>query len=160
MKIFQKLWPLIGLAILLFLNSCVTLEKCNAKFPPQAITKDSIITKTTVSYRDTTLHIKGEQIAIHDTIPCPELNYSKSIKKKHLTASVVIKKGVITVDCAEDSLLKVNATLKETLSEIISNHSQVTIQEVFKTKWYDLACRWIALICIGISGVYLFFKLK
>jgi hypothetical protein len=66
-----KLLVLIAFATLSF--SCVTLRKCNAKFPPQTsvITKDSIITKDTIIYRDKIVpyYIKGDTVFAEKKVP-------------------------------------------------------------------------------------------
>jgi len=68
----MKGFILIILSVLL-LASCVTQEKCNIKFPPEIIIKDSVHTETVIKYKDTTIYVPGDTIRITDTIECDEL---------------------------------------------------------------------------------------
>lgn len=148
MKKLSRLIPL------LVLFSCATEKRCTEKFPSTSTVKDSIITKVEVKYKDTTLYLPGEEIKITEYIPCPD--FQKEVKKGHLTASVKIKKGILTIDCAEDSLMTVNASLKQTLIEVNNNHikeSQKPPVKEYIVHWYDIMCRWISIIfllCLAI----------
>jgi len=124
--------------LLLLLASCVTQKRCLQKFPPQIVTKDSIITKDTTLYvvlRDT---IPGDSIVLHDSIPCPEVQYHKEVKSPsgRTTARVDINKGKLIVDCKVDSLNRVIDSLKVKIKATETYHSEVKIVEkpVIKNK--------------------------
>lgn len=95
------------------LSSCVTRNRCNRLFPPETIKSDSLVSLSSetnsIQIRDTIIHdtvrLKGDIITLHDTLPCPGLNYSKKEKKNRITAEINIKNGVIDVTCMEDSII-------------------------------------------------------
>jgi hypothetical protein len=64
---------LVLIAFVTLSASCVTLRKCQNKFPPQTsvIVKDSIITKDTIIYRDKIIPfiIKGDTVFAEKKVP-------------------------------------------------------------------------------------------
>jgi hypothetical protein len=94
------------------LASCATRNRCNRLFPPETIKNDSLVSISTqtnsIELRDTIIHdtirLKGEEICITDTLPCPEAKYSRKERKNGLSTEITLKNGVLTVDCKEDSL--------------------------------------------------------
>ena len=106
-------------------TSCISQKKCNDRYPPQIITKDSVVEREVVTYRDTTITVPGDSVKIHDTIPCPDVVYHKEVKSKsgRTTAKVDINKGTLTVECKTDSLQRV----------IDSLASVIKTKEVYKT---------------------------
>jgi len=87
------------------LSSCVTRNRCNKLYPPEVYKKDSLSSISTqtnsIIIRDTIIHdtikLKGDLITLHDTLPCPGLNYTKKEKKKARTidTSKFVKKSDI-----------------------------------------------------------------
>lgn len=47
---------LLLMGFILLLSGCVTQERCLEKFPPQEFVRDSIVYKTKVEYKDTTIY--------------------------------------------------------------------------------------------------------
>src|SRR5215831_9699124 len=117
--------------LLLSLASCITQKRCLQKFPPQIVTKDSVVVKDTTLYvtlRDT---IPGDSVLLHDSIPCPDVQYHKEVKSPsgRTTAKVDIDKGRLTVDCKVDSLNRVIDSLQVKLKTTEAYHSEVkTVQ--------------------------------
>lgn len=140
--------------ILLLLASCVTQKRCFQKFPPQIITKDSIILKDTTIYVPVTYTVPGDSVIIKDSIPCPDVQYKKEIKSSsgRTKVEVEISKGKLKVDCKVDSLNNVIDSLAVKLKTVESYKSQVKIVEkaVIK-KVVPLWC-WILL---GVVILYL-----
>lgn len=154
---------LIILLAVVSLNSCITQKRCFQKFPPQVITKDSIVIKDTTIYRDTTIAIKGDKVTIHDTIDCPNLEYHKEVKSTtgRTLAVVDIRKNKLQVDCKTDSLNVVIKNLKTKISTLEKYHTEVKIIQApapppkikYKVpKW----CWWLLLANIG----YLCWRLR
>jgi hypothetical protein len=83
-------------AISLSLSSCVTQKKCESKFPPKEIIKDSINTKESVIYRDTTIRdtIPGDTVEVPVII---EVSNGKLVNKKR---KQVFENTFIKVDLA------------------------------------------------------------
>ena len=148
------------ISILSFLmTSCVTQEKCNRLFPPTVTVKDSIITKETIKWKDTTITIPGERVVIKDFVWCDSLRKAqlpkKSVKSGSLTATVEIKDGEIKVDCKAASLQKV-IQLQEKTIETLKTHSstEVRIDKEYFIRWYDHVTRWGFLIFVAATLVY------
>lgn len=74
----------------------------------ETVTKDSIVERTVVVPRDTTIYIAGDSVTIHDSIPCPDVEYSNEATSKdgRVKAAVSLKDGKLKVDCKADSLQK------------------------------------------------------
>lgn len=134
--------------LLLCFASCVTQKRCLQKFPPQIVTKDSIVVKDTtvyVTFRDT---IPGDSVLLHDSIPCPDVKYHKEITSPsgRTTAKVDINKGKLTVDCKTDSLVKLIDSLKVKLKTTEAYHSEVKTVEVPVVKNKTPSWAWFLLI--------------
>lgn len=137
---------------ILFFSSCVTQERCNAKFPPGVTYKDSTIYHDSITWRDTTIYLHGESVQIRDTVFCDSLNRAqmatKTVKAGHVTALVGIKNGRIEVLCKEDSLIAVIASLKNRITTLTSKKQKTIVLpplEKVEAHWYDIALRWVAL---------------
>lgn len=155
------------------LSSCVTRNRCNKLYPPEVFKKDSLSTisnqTSSIVIRDTIIHdtirLKGDLITLHDTLPCPGLNYSKKEKKNRITAEINIKNGVIDVTCKEDSIIQAHSievtkykTIIDKQKEFISRSVDVQAKTitVFKTPWYNYFIAGLLLAVI----LYLLFKKK
>lgn len=116
---------------MLGLASCVTQKRCFEKFPPQIITKDSVILKDTTIYVKQTIVIPGDSVLITDSIPCPDVEYHKEAKSSSgkTTAKVDISKGKLTVDCKVDSLNKIIDSLKVQLQTKETYHAETKLVE-------------------------------
>jgi hypothetical protein len=138
--------------LLLSLASCVTQKRCLQKFPPQIVTKDSIVVKDTTVYvtlRDT---IPGDSVLLDDSIPCPDVQYHKEVKSPsgRTTAKVDINKGKLTVDCKVDSLNRVIDSLQVKIKTTEAYHSQVKTIEVPVVKYKTPVWAWIMLAAIAL----------
>lgn len=161
-KYFGMFWITIIILMIVFsLCSCTgerQFKKILRKHPEFLVTKeivrDSISVKDSIIPHHDTLWFPGEKIKIHDTLPCPELNYHRSVTKNNLTATVDIKKGVLNVDCKADSLQKRIDWFEHQLSIYKSQKKEmVKVITVHYATWYDKLCYWFS----GISlGVFLF----
>lgn len=144
----------------LLLSSCITQQKCLEKYPP--VVKDSIIVVTKDTVIHDTVTVAGELIFWSDTIPCPELNYSKSETKNNLTSFVKIKNGKIKVLCKADSLLLVVDSLVRTI-EINSSKVQTVEVPTYINHWYDKPSHILAILFLIALAFWLgkqIFKLK
>jgi hypothetical protein len=145
------------------LSSCITQHKCNERYPLQLT--DSIKTETV--YKDVLIHdtivVDGREIVIHDSVPCPELNYFKETRKNGLTESVKIFKGVITATCKQDSLqLVIDSLFKlpvTTISESKTATQKETINVLTKGQAFLMVCGWLFFILILLNVVYITFRI-
>src|ERR1700735_1141719 len=76
----------------LSLGSCSPakqLEKLELKHPElfQAKTKDSVSVQVRYVKHDTSILVPGKEIKIHDTIPCPGVDYSRTVKNDGISVS-------------------------------------------------------------------------
>lgn len=155
---FWILWVLI-LGLVLGFSSCITQKKCNDRYPPSV--RDSTYIRDTVIFEVDTVRVPGETVVLRDTIPCPELNIEKTVKKNHVTASIKIKNGIIDFQCKADSLeALLNKERKErVITRIKSSVSKPVIER--KSYWYDL---WFfrpfsILALIALAGLFIFNKI-
>lgn len=67
---------LIIIALLFIMAGCCTKEKCYRKYPPQVITetKDSIVFKEKIEYKDTTIYVKLKPDTIVDSVIVEVIN--------------------------------------------------------------------------------------
>ncbi len=90
------------------LSSCITAKKCAERYPPQLMTKDSIVVKDTVIFKNIREIIKGDSIIIHDSVPCPGVQFHKEVgTKSGLKAKIDLNDGKLNVECKYDSLVAV-----------------------------------------------------
>lgn len=126
----MKKITIVGILILL-LASCVTQKRCFQKFPPQIITKDSIVLKDTTIYVPVKYTVPGDSVIIKDSIPCPDVQYKKEIKSGsgRTRVEIEISRGKLKVDCKVDSLNNVIDSLAVKLKTMESYKSEVKIVE-------------------------------
>jgi len=142
----------IGLLIL-FLASCVTQKRCLQKFPPQIVTKDSIVVKDTTIYVTVTDVVPADAVIIHDSIPYPDIQYHNEATSPsgRVKAKVDISKGRLTVNCKTDSLVRVIDSLVK-LKTAQVYHSETKTIDVPVVKKKTPLWAWIMLV-----GIILYF---
>lgn len=139
---------LMGLIAMLLFASCVTRKKCADRYPPQIVSKDSVIERETVSYRDTTILVPGDRVHMTDTIPCPDVVYKKTVTSKtgRTKASVTIDRGKLNVDCKTDSLQATIDSLKTIIREKEKYATQTITIEVPVIKYKIPGWIWLLLL--------------
>lgn len=144
---------IIGGLLLLLASSCITQKRCLEKFPPQIVTRDSIILKDTTIYIPVTVKVPGDSVHLIDTIPCPDVNYHKEVKSPsgETKAVVDIHKSVLSVDCKTDSLIRRIDSLAAKLKVAEAYHSEVKIVEKPEIKYRTPIWAWLLL-----AGVILY----
>lgn len=163
------------IAAILIMASCVTEKKCNSKFPPKIIVKDSIVYKDRLVVRDTTLYVTlpKDTITNYDTIyvkdgqalilkPLELIGaYSDAfawISNNKLYGKLIEGKG--------DSLaftLKGAIQERDVWKEKYQNKEVTrTIKENTKFAGFTIAFFWsiLALIILGGIFLYLFVKIR
>lgn len=92
----------------LMIISLIVLASCSKKLVPQTqtIIKENVVEKTVYVPKDSIVKVPGDSVTLHDTIPCPGVNYHKEVmSKKGITkATVDIHNNQLSVDCKTDSL--------------------------------------------------------
>lgn len=137
------------------ITGCVTQQKCAERFPPQVIEKDN--TKTVI--RDTVIHdtvkVAGELLLWHDSIPCPDVKYSKSVTKGGITSTVKIIKGKLKTECKSDSLQKIIETQIKTIDTYREKaNTEIKEKIVYKEYWHDPFCHYWTLFTIVTGIIY------
>jgi hypothetical protein len=111
----------IFITILLF---AIAFTSCSHKIVlgTTTVTKDSTSTTIEYKYKDTVISTPAKTIHIHDTIPCPEVDYEREAidSTGTLRTTVKIKKGVLDVDCHNDSLMQRIAWLEKNMYSLNS----------------------------------------
>ena len=155
---FWLAWFFLLILIVIGLSSCITQKRCQEKYPAQVITKDTTIIRDSIITITDTVRQEGQLIFITDTIPCPQLEYHKSVTKNNLTAKIDISKGKLNVDCKTDSLIKIIETQSH-LIKTITTHNEVKINTVkeFVVHWYDIVFRFLSAVLFLILLSLIFF---
>jgi hypothetical protein len=113
----------------------VTLSGCKAVRVVQieTVTKDSIIFKDHyVTIQVPPTRIPGDTVKLTDTVPCPDAQWkgSKKSKSGRTTVSASLDKGLLSIDCAVDSLLHENDSLKAVVKNMESYKTVATTETV------------------------------
>ena len=143
---------LITILILSFLvQSCISPQRCARKYPPQVITKDSVVYKEvikTVTVHDT-VFIKADTVSNSDTVYINQgLIYSRPVfawvEFANAKAQVVDSRLMLNLyqnDTAIARILKQNIKVMEK-----EKYNTVTIpKKEYVVKWYHTAAVWIAI---------------
>lgn len=146
-------WLLILVAILGF-SSCVTQKRCLQKYPPQIVTKDSIIYKDVIEYVSVRDTIPGDSVILRDTIPCAEAEIHKEVKSSsgRTKVKVDISKGKVSIDCKTDSLIRVNDSLAVKIRTLEKYRTETKTIQVPVIKYRTPTWCWVLLI--GIIGYF------
>jgi hypothetical protein len=167
---------LLIILIVLLMTSCVTQKRCNSKFPPQVIRKDSIVYRDkekivrhdSIVYREVPKYYKKDSIVYRDK----EGNITKdklTIKGKYSTATAWINGFNLFGSIEEGTGDALAFTLTNTTIERDSwkeKYESVketrTIKENTKFASFAVAFFWsvIALIVLGGIFTFLFIKFK
>ena len=142
------------------LGSCATRKRCNEKFPPKVVIRDS--TYETTEYKDTTIYTPADTVTLRDTIECDELGLvnmpERSVRSNQATVRLSIRNNRLQVEARCDSLkmeLKKMKSIK--IRERI--HSEVKIKKEKYipgfyqfTFWYFIVTGFVILILLIIRG--------
>ena len=159
MKIIK--WILI-LILGFFFASCVTLKRCNKKFPPEVIVKDSIVYKTNTVYKDTTIFIqlppdtvfsvKDSLVEVYIDKETGLINSDTSVLANDFATAYawVIDSKLKQMLVQNDSLMefKLDSAVRVTNDYWEKYHSEVILKPVYAVHWYDRVARVIASIFI------------
>lgn len=142
----------VTLFILLF-GGCVTLEKCNAKFPPQI--KDSISYREITKFDTSYLIVPGDTVQLKVPIPCPDFTGSASSGKGKV--QVIIKDHYLTANCTskEDSIRIVKACQEKEKMNQKTIEVKVPTYKAPAWAWWSLMFN---LLFIGLTIIYLKFR--
>ena len=157
----------------LLMASCVTQKACLAKFPPEKVTKDSIVYKDKIVKHDTTIFVTISGKVVHDSVPVPvyidkngkpePMNVAPITKETQFAkASAYIRNGVLHLDL-EQKDYSIAKTIKDaiqnhtiTKSEVKSTDSTIVIKPKWKPDFWSFLIG--AVIVLGI--IYGLAKLK
>ncbi len=132
------------------MSSCITAKKCAERYPPQLVTKDSIVVKDTIIFKNIPVIIKGDSIIIHDSVPCPGVQFHKEVETKSgLKAKVDFNNGKLNVECKYDSLVAVithQAQQIRTLERYKQETKTSQLPPVVKIKYKVPKWCWVLLI--------------
>lgn len=144
------------------LASCTTERKCARKYPPQIITKDSLVYIPRLV-----------PFAVHDTVWLPadtvKVTDSVEIVNGIANSKKVISETEFALAWAQvkDSKLLLELIQKDTaITRLIkgsvqttdkeSYHTETIIEKEFINHWYDKIARWIAVFAIAFFAFKLF----
>lgn len=143
--------------------SCTTAKRCARKFPPVVEIRDSVYVRDTTIVVHDTITLPGSLLTIRDTVPCDSLGRAnlnkRTVRAGRATATVEINKGVLTVECAEDSLRAVITKL-ERFRDTWRGHTEWIVQKEYITRRIDIVCRWIAGIFSFLFVIFIFRSIR
>lgn len=144
-----------GLMLFLAIGCCT-----NKQLPsPRVEIKDSIVYKDKeVKVYVPPVIIPGDSVTLHDTIPCPDITYTRKATSTtgKTTVSVSISKGQLEVICKADSIKKLLDSARAVIKEKESYRQETHIEYISVPKWYIpwwcyavvVVCALIVFICL------------
>jgi hypothetical protein len=146
--------------VLIFLACLTMFASCKApKVIIKEVVKDSIhtVTNTVIETKDSAVYVPGDSVTIHDSIPCPDVTYSKEVTKGKITAKVTIGNGKLQVDCKYDSLFFIIQNLRREIItlETYKEHSKASVEQVpVKVPVYRIPkwLWWVLLISLALNA--------
>ena len=147
---------------LFLLSACVTQQKCQRKYPPKLITKDSIVPRLIYVPVHDSIPVYFPPDTIRDSVPVPCKN--GKVKDVDLTkendyakAHAYTRGGKLYLD-----LMQKDTTIQRMFSDSIQAwandhfHSETTIEPPvvkWKVHWYHKYSLWVVLIELVIIGI-------
>lgn len=149
--------------ILIVSYSCVTQKKCNQKFPPKVITKDSIVYRTNTIIKDSVIYVKVpiEVGTIEGNVNCDSLGAQmKKVtidnKRLKMTIEVINGKLIAVSTCKEDSLQAIIQRQTTIIDSLYIKDSFVKEPLIkFEMKWYEQLFFYIGVIA-SLIGLFYF----
>ena len=156
-------------AILILMASCATQRRCAQRFPPQVVAQDSTSLEKIIEYKDTIITTPGDSVFLHDTLPCPGVNYTKEVKSKsgRTTATATIRNNHLSVDCRTDSLELVinslrreynNSTRNITKTITVANPADAALKA--ENKRLRNRYNWLIIVIVLVVSLRIYFRLK
>lgn len=151
----------IGLMVLLLM-----VVGCGRKVTPSTstIVKDSIYVKEVPRYVE--VKIPGDTVTITEVIECDSVtNKPKAFERKEKSGRATLKveltdQGQLTATSECDSLLEVIKVLDKEIFHLKHESKKETIVVTeYKTRWFDIAARWIAGIVMLATVGFVVFKI-
>ena len=149
--------------VLLVSVSCVTERRCNKKFPPQVIVKDSVWTVIEREYHDTVVYAPADTVILTDTIVCDEsgrVNFDEQVlRSNQARVRVSIVDSRLQVEAYCDSLELELQKIRE-LRRVERSYTKAEVQikkERYVPGFYQFTF-WYFLLTAGGGVVYFFGK--
>jgi len=151
-------------------TSCITQKKCNKRFPPQIITKDSIVYKTNTVYRDTILYVYLPADTVYDTTNVPVYidtetglinSDTNEIGNRYATALAWVNNSTLKqllIQNEQTINFSIDSAIRVTKQEYENYHSETIIKEVQYTAWYDIGSRILASLFLLVILIYVVIK--
>jgi hypothetical protein len=136
---------------------------CSACRTPRDLPGGTII-KDSVVYKDTTVFVKippivipGEKVTLHDSVPCPDVQWKAKNESGRTTIDAEINNGYINISCKTDSLVHEIDSLKALIKVKEGYRSTVVTNVVTVKDWY--IPRWVWLVVVA-CALIVFVALK
>lgn len=144
------------LSLTIFVQSCITQQKCKERYPPLRAIKDSTHVHDSVSITYLPFIIPRDSVVIRDSVPCGDFKLNVKSKDNNITASISIKNGILEAKFLQDSLRAMLEHKDRIITTLESNkNTEVVIQKEYIDHWYTPFCNWftlIGLLLIAIVG--------
>lgn len=139
-------------------TGCITRKACDRKFPAQLSDSVRVDTVKTIVCVPDTIFLPAQEAEQDFNILDSLLNYHATFKKGSISGKIDIAKGKVKVICHEDSLQKIvdrfETKIAVTTTEKKTENKPPIIE--YRTKWYDITCRWIVIALLIYIGIRLF----
>jgi hypothetical protein len=144
------------------LGSCTTQKRCAKKYPPNIVTKDSVVIKEVPIIIHDTVFIHGKEIYKTDTVIIEKqtgLVWSNKVQAdaefcsawSQVQNSRIILE-LIQKDTAIARLIEESVTVKEVYRD------RTKVVKEYVVKWYHTAAMWVAIPVIALILAYLVYK--
>lgn len=150
---------------ILIIATVLLLVSCHRHIAPTASSVESLFDTVQIEtfYHDTVINWKPLKTVVHDTIPCPALDYDKVEKNDGQEVEIKAHDGILDVTCKTDSLNQVIRVLSQKLSEksVARKDSTIVITKEVKvpvTKWPRILWWSLGLNAVSLFGLFMKFK--
>lgn len=143
--LFVAYLAIYALMLVLACSACRTTRF----LPGETIIKDSVVYKdTTVFVKIPPIVIPGEKVTLHDSVPCPDLQWRGNAKSNsgHITIDAQINNGHIDIRCKTDSLVHEIDSLKA-LVKVKEGYRSTVVTKILPVKeWYIPWWFWLVVV--------------
>ena len=154
---------LLMLIISIGFTSCITEQKCDRRYPPKIIVKDSIVYNYNTLYKDTTitLYLPGDTVyqdsivyVIKDKLTGLINSDSVIVSTEFATAIAWVEGSILKQVLIQHDIIvnqRIDSAVRVTTERIEKYHSEVILEPVYLVHWYDKIARWLAIIVILVA---------
>ena len=150
----------------------LVITSCSPKIIKEVVTKDSIIYKELISYRDTTIfrYLPADTVYKETIVYVDKVTGLVNSKKLFAFTSLAEASAWVYNSKLFLNLIQKDTTIEFRLDSVIKeatywkeryqNNSTVVTKETFKSPWYMKVLAWIGSLSLVVIGLWIYRKFK